>query len=103
MSRYVIGALSALGSFDRPRRSDDEEADGKGHGGKQNSNKEEIVGKRMHADLQSAAPRAINVPPYRIGVPKKWRYSVDSEKTGVRSAGFFPTCREKSRGDAFDA
>ena len=67
MSRYVIGALTALGSFDRPWRSDDEEADGKGHGGKQNSNKEEVVGKRMHADLQSAAPRATNVPPYRIG------------------------------------
>ena len=55
MGRYVIDALSALSAFDRSGRSHDQEADGEGNGGKHNRNQEEVVGKRVHKDLQSAA------------------------------------------------
>jgi len=96
MSRYVIGALSALGSFDRPWRSDEEEADGKGHGGKQNSNKEEIVGKRMHADLQSASPQGNGCATVvHQKIAKNGRYSFDLGEPDVSSGDFFPGSREK--------
>jgi hypothetical protein len=89
--RHVTRLSGALGTLNCVGRRHNQEPDSQGHGWEHNREKKEVVGERVHADLQSATRGATGVPrTFRRNIAKSGQILADGTARGGRAGTFSP-------------